>query len=286
MRTALRVRQAADQLGLFDPRVIPRTPPAKRVRALATENSASPYAPHACVALAVDTAKRSGWAVRRAGKLVASGACAAADAAEIDAVIAYALDIAAKAGVKCVLVLERAWGRNTSVLVSLGMARGYWLAAWRRAHQPATRVVSVYPVTWRAKVLGKGGTRRTAANGGSKRKPTWDEIRARRAEQERVELAAAYSELRAANGGAWVGGVGVVIEPDEAAAILISRWAAHAADVGNVLARKRGPICTGCRGHVRNCGPALWRQQRKCCPDCSHADTLTRATARKGGKGT
>lgn len=28
--------------------------------------------------------------------------------------------------------------------------------------------------------------------------------------------------------------------------------------------------CTGCLSHVSECGPELWAQQKKCCPDCSH----------------
>lgn len=30
------------------------------------------------------------------------------------------------------------------------------------------------------------------------------------------------------------------------------------------------PICTGCDSPSSKCGPQLWRQQKKCCPDCSH----------------
>lgn len=237
-RAALHIGAANGQIELFGP---PTRVPAssrsqsKKASSLSSHSAAAPAAvPWRCVVLAVDTAKRSGWAMRFAGKLRASGATPADDATELDAILAYALDYATKQGVKCALVLERAWGRNTSVLVSLGMARGHWLAAWKRAHQPATRVVSVYPVTWRAKVLGKGGTRRIAANGGGeskadRRRPSWEAIRARRAEQERLEVAAASGELRGA----------CELGPDESAAILISRWGAHAVEVGEVLGLRK-----------------------------------------------
>lgn len=29
-------------------------------------------------------------------------------------------------------------------------------------------------------------------------------------------------------------------------------------------------LCKGCDAPFKRCGPALWEQQRKCCPDCSH----------------
>lgn len=31
-----------------------------------------------------------------------------------------------------------------------------------------------------------------------------------------------------------------------------------------------GVICDGCGTHVSECGPVLWAQQKKCCPDCTH----------------
>ncbi len=29
-------------------------------------------------------------------------------------------------------------------------------------------------------------------------------------------------------------------------------------------------VCLGCDGEWRRCGPTLWDQGCKCCPDCSH----------------
>jgi len=30
------------------------------------------------------------------------------------------------------------------------------------------------------------------------------------------------------------------------------------------------PPCQGCGAPIERCGPALWLQGRKCCPDCTH----------------
>lgn len=32
--------------------------------------------------------------------------------------------------------------------------------------------------------------------------------------------------------------------------------------------------CSGCGTNVASCGPALFAQQRKCCPDCTHTEEL------------
>lgn len=162
-----------------------------------------------CVTLAVDTARISGWAIRSHTGLLWSGELDTHDAGEIDEIVALALRCAGTAPL--VLVLERAWGKRTSTLIGLGMARERWRAAWQRAEQSPGRIVSVYPVTWRAKVLGKQWA-------SAKR----DDVRPR-------ELAAARSEAR----GQWS-----QIGPDEAAAILISRWAMHSPAVGMVLPKR------------------------------------------------
>jgi hypothetical protein len=35
-------------------------------------------------------------------------------------------------------------------------------------------------------------------------------------------------------------------------------------------AYRRDNRCMGCESPIERCGPALWAQQRKCCPDCTH----------------
>jgi len=36
------------------------------------------------------------------------------------------------------------------------------------------------------------------------------------------------------------------------------------------IASRLEEICEGCDTHISKCGPHLWAQQKKCCPDCSH----------------
>lgn len=161
------------------------------------------------VVLAIDTAKRSGWAVRVGAKLYASGECDTRDASELDDIV-YEAVLRANPLIPWpvpVLVLERAWGNRTNTLLALGAARERWEAAWRRACMPASRIVHVYPARWRARVLG----------GGAHCMPR-EQVRP-------LELAAARHEV----------GPGVDVGPDEAAAILISKWAAWAPEVGKCL---------------------------------------------------
>lgn len=159
------------------------------------------------VVLAVDTAKRSGWAVRVGAKLYASGECDTRDEAELDAIVRDAVFEHGMGVSLPVLVLERAWGTRTNTLLALGAARERWEAAWRRVGMPASRIVHVYPARWRARVLG----------GGAHAMPR-EQVRP-------LELAAARNEV----------GPGVDVGPDEAAAILISKWAAWAPEVGKCL---------------------------------------------------
>jgi hypothetical protein len=160
-----------------------------------------------CVVLAVDTATRSGWAIRVAGKLRYSGELDTLDEHELDAVITDALKLT-HGGAHLVLVLERAWGQRTATLLALGAARERWLAAWRRRGLTG-KYVQVYPSQWRARVLP-------------------GHAHAKREIIRPIELAAAQLEV----------GSTCNVGPDEAAAILISRWAAHAPQVGAVLPKR------------------------------------------------
>jgi len=36
------------------------------------------------------------------------------------------------------------------------------------------------------------------------------------------------------------------------------------------IAKEQQRICDGCDTPYSQCGPKLWAQQKKCCPDCSH----------------
>lgn len=170
---------------------------------------------HSCqgVVLAVDTARISGWAVRLQSKLRYSGQLDTLDPAAIDAAVLAALSVSRAAYCKRapVLVLEKPWGGRMATVLALGQARERWLAAWDRAGLSRRRVVSVPPSTWRARVLGHGATRLER-----------DAIREREMLSARAECAA-----------------GMQLGADEAAAILISRWAVRAPAVALMHGGKR-----------------------------------------------
>lgn len=168
-----------------------------------------------CVVLSVDTATRSGWAVRVAGRLTDSGELDTLDVSEIDYVLHTATRAAEHARMPLVLVLERPWGgfQSSTVVAALGAARERWLAAWRRIGGSMGRVVSVHVSTWRARVLGRDGV-------GKSREIVRE-----------VERRIAAAELTGSPHAADLG-------YDEAAAILISRWAARAPQVGKALPKR------------------------------------------------
>lgn len=191
------------------------TEPRARKRATKPRDDGSLLA-WRCVTLSVDTASRSGWAIRAAGRLLYSGELDVVDEHELAEVMRAVLQVARLQKMPAVLVLERPWGghQNSSVVAALGAARAYWLGAWRRAGLPASCVVTVHVSTWRACVLGGAALR-------LKR----DAVRV-------LEQAAARDELRATSPHAdELGG-------DESTAILISRWAARSPQVGRVLPKK------------------------------------------------
>lgn len=171
----------------------------RRQRSVDTDKRAT-YAAWAATVLAVDTAHNSGWAIRTRGKLLWSGEVDTTDEHEVNDIVQLALQCAQT--LPCALVLERPWGgRNVTTIMGLGAARDRWRAAWARAGQSNNRLVSVYPVTWRARVLGPHS------------------VRLKREAVRSLEklVASLESNLHA-----------TAIGDDEAAAICISKWAAHA----------------------------------------------------------
>ena len=167
-----------------------------------------------CVVVGVDTAKRSGYAVRVAGRLVEAGEIQTdRDRGLARRVVLEAVERARPLELGVVLVLEKAWGGDTRTVLGLGAARERWLNAWVDCGQPLQRIVDVYPSTWRARVLGVSSVRVPR-----------DVVRA-------TEMRVALVE---------VAKLGVdELGPDEAAAILISRWGARAGEVGKVLESKK-----------------------------------------------
>lgn len=172
--------------------------------------------PWPCVVLAVDTARVSGWSIWAQGKYAQSGELDTLNEGTLRNVVASAVQLAEVCDVPCVLVLEKPWGGNVTVVAALGAARERWQAAWRSlATGDKSKVVLVAPVTWRARVLGKHTVR-------MKR----DDVRP--AEQ------AMGLQLKGARPGAMVGGIGL----DEAPAVCIGYWATHAGELAKCLGKR------------------------------------------------
>jgi hypothetical protein len=162
--------------------------------------------PHACVALAVDTAALSGWCVITGqDEFLAFGEADTLDGAALRYIVGWAQSHAARRGLPLVLVLEAAWGGPAWVLIGLGAARGAWLAAWRDEGLPKSRTVSVMPSEWRARILGK----------------RWANAPRELVRPHEQAVAAAT--------------VGQPVRGDEAPAILVARWAMRSAKVARVL---------------------------------------------------
>ena len=131
---------------------------------------------------------------------------------EVD-VIDGAKRLALIAGLPCVLVLERPFGQ------ARGKARGgsdkgreLWRACWRECGGVMKRILSVYPSVWRSQALGKGYG--SAARGDARA---------------REQVVANKIKLDAEAVGMTDAG------EDEAPAICIGVWSAHAGVVGAVL---------------------------------------------------
>jgi len=194
---------------LGDRGVVAATPLSRATATRSKTREAPAPKPWLCAVLAVDTARQSGWAISRAGSHVDSGEVDTLDEVTVGQIVDNAIGYAAATRVPLVMVLESPFGGSVAVIAALGVARERWLRAWRACDQSLGRVVRVAPSTWRGPVLG-------ARSVGLPR----DEIR-------RVELATA----RALVGDPMIG-------HDEAAAILIARWASHAAAVGVAIGKR------------------------------------------------
>jgi len=164
--------------------------------------------PHQCVVLSVDPGERSGWAIFLRGIDIDSGEVSASSVRVIANIIFSAREIAHARNLPLVLVRERPFGGRMG-MNSSGASR-VWKAFWDSSGVVKSRSVTVYPSTWRSKVLGRGW--------GNKPR---DVVRP---EEQRVAKMIA--------GMATVGA-------DEAAAICLGRWATHAPEVLRVLPKVR-----------------------------------------------
>lgn len=179
------------------------------------------YDPHECVVLAVDCAEISGWSLWFCGELqgygytdmmagIRNGFSACLDA----------VDLAKSKKCRSVLVFERPF-RGTS--------QGQWIGAWKQRWVAAggvrSRMLGVYPASWRARVLGRG----------------WGS-----AKREAVRL----KEQETAHGIAHMHGYNNVLKPglemarhgDVAPAICIGQWAVFAGEVAKLIASRKKTV--------------------------------------------
>jgi hypothetical protein len=175
--------------------------------------------PWLCTILAVDTAKRSGWAVYSVGCLCSSGEVDTLDEATLEQLVHNAASYTIGRQ-PLVLVLEAPYGGRVEVITALGVARERWLRAWRTCGQASSRIVRVQPSTWRGPVLGAEWVSAPR-----------DQVRA----HELLTARALVSQMPRSR--PLRVGAELTLGHDEAAAILIGRWAAHAAAVGRAIGK-------------------------------------------------
>lgn len=198
-------------------------PPSKRVKKPKPPPS---YTPWNCAILAVDPGERSGWSLWFNGSLIDWGECDAffgAPAEVINGVkfFHWLTDDDTKQP-PLIVVVERPFRTQYGTQVAVGAGD----LVWRRAAEAAglkSRIVRVYPSTWRSKALPKGWA------GGAK---------AKRASVKEIELAEAWKIVSCKKPSKW-DRPNVTVGSESAPAILIGKWATHAGEVGAKMPRPR-----------------------------------------------
>lgn len=180
------------------------------------------YHPHECVVLSIDPGRVSGWAVLVRGVECHYGQ--SNDTEEWARAVCVALEIGDERGLPVVVVMET-WSQGSRktdarfgapVLLGLGAAQGEWKRLLALAKVPKRRLVTVYPQTWRARVIG-GPMNRTTAE--------W------KAAAKGVAEAAFGRLMRPTIEGHLLG-------PDAAEAVCQAIWASRAGKVGAVLPKR------------------------------------------------
>jgi hypothetical protein len=110
--------------------------------------------PHACVILAVDTARRSGWSLWALGQLLRWGETDVLVDRWVARLCAEAIEEGRRHNMPVFLVVENPF-RGTNQ----GQYRGNWKAAFVQAGGQAKRIVGVHPSVCRARVLGGSASR-------------------------------------------------------------------------------------------------------------------------------
>ncbi len=159
------------------------------------------YEPHDAAILAVDPGETSGWAIYNRGVLQESGECDVFSDAP-SRVIEYLKTFAALH----LIVVERPFMVRFGTQVAVGAGDVIWRRCAER-NGLRSRIVRVYPATWRARITGMSSAKR--------------------------EVARAAEQVRA------VQETGASCGPDEAAAVCIGLWAIRAGEVAAKLPKKR-----------------------------------------------
>lgn len=173
------------------------------------------------LAIAVDTAKISGWAFKTVDTVPVwmgpptptSGVRFANDLGGVDEVVKLGLAQAERFGIpreRVMLVLEAPWGGKRHTIFGLGKAHGVWEAVWKANGLKAGRIVRVKPSVWRRVVLGRDRG-----------------LALYRSEQDRAKIALGYDHHKAPD-----------FPQDQAAAICIAEWASVAPQVSSKVPRR------------------------------------------------
>jgi hypothetical protein len=125
--------------------------------------SAATMTPIDAVLLAVDSARRSGWAIFARGQLMRYGECDGRAPHERAAVIADLLRLAEAMALPAGLVLEVPFGGPLKTLLSLAESAALWRDTWRAYEQPPRRVLEVLASEWRERMFGSGSMPRDDA---------------------------------------------------------------------------------------------------------------------------
>lgn len=147
------------------PLVAPRRNPWRALRWKRKRQSLSTatITPLDAVLLAVDSARKSGWALYSRGQLIRFGECSSRLPHERAEVVAEALRFAHALELPVALVLEVPFGGPLKTLLSLAESAALWRDTWVSYEQQPRRVLEVLATEWRERMFGPGKLPRDAA---------------------------------------------------------------------------------------------------------------------------
>lgn len=186
-------------------RVSTKTPKKKRGRIVPP----SAAAPHACAILTVDAAETSGFAAWDRGNLRWYGECDVFGDAPLG-VLQRFLQLPGPH----VLVVERPFRVQSASSTGIGTGERIWREHAKRLGF-ATRIVRVYPSSWRSRALGKG----------------WGNAKRAIVRPKELEVATAIVVAQ-------LGPYAPAVGDDSAPAIVMGKWASTAGEVFRVLPKR------------------------------------------------